>query len=89
MTEPQELQSVDLETVDCYMVVCWECKRATTTLESENDALANATEEGFRVLDDSVYCPVCIPLIQQRLEEEDEADREWPTHQPMNYEVYP
>ena len=74
MTE--ELQRVDLETVECYMVVCAGCRRSTDARESENDALALATTEGYRVVGDDVCCQFCIPLFDQRLEEEAEEERE-------------
>ena len=48
---------------------------------SGHEAADEAWDEGWEVHEGKVLCSDCSP--------EDEADREWPTHEPMNYEVYP
>ena len=68
------LQQDDLETVDSYNVTCSECRRATLAYESWADALDHAHSEGFRRCNDDTYCSDCLPIVQQRWEEEDENE---------------
>lgn len=49
----------DLETVDYYFVSCIDCGIATENRADWPDAIADATADGFEVIDGATYCSEC------------------------------
>lgn len=68
--KPEMIDKSDLETIEAYFAVCFECESYTTPAKEEwHEAAADAMDAGWRVINGDVYCGDCKGLVLQRIEE--------------------
>ncbi|MDL5055873.1 hypothetical protein [Geitlerinema calcuttense] len=68
--KPEMIDKSDLETIEAYFAVCFECESYTTPAKEEwHEAAADAMDAGWRVINGDVYCKDCKGLVLQRIEE--------------------
>jgi hypothetical protein len=67
---PEMIDRTDLEDVPYFFVNCGECRKGTEPNCDWVVAAGNAMDEGWRKIELEIYCKDCIPLIMQRIEEE-------------------
>lgn len=72
-----DISAYQLETVTCYMAVCFRCQKATAVYETENLALAHAEAEGYKSVGGSVSCQACIPEAVAAVEEYEAWSRQY------------
>lgn len=70
--QPECIDSHDLDIVDYYFANCAECRKATNPGSEWFVVAADAMDAGWRKVESEVYCKECIPLIMQRIEEEED-----------------
>ena len=69
--QPELIGRTDLEDVPYFFVNCFECRKATEPNSEWIVAAGDAMDAGWRTVNGDVYCKNCIPLIMQRIEEEE------------------
>ena len=72
--QPECIDRYDLEIVDYYFANCAECRKGTNPGSEWLIVAADAMDAGWRKMETEVYCKDCLPLITQRIEEQQEED---------------
>jgi hypothetical protein len=72
---PEIIDRTDLEDVPYFFVWCAECRKGTEPNSEWIVAAGDAMDAGWRKVEAEVYCKNCIPLVLQRIEEENDAER--------------